>query len=239
MDRSASCVDGSSRCGRRARSPRRWSSSPPPRSPAPRPASSPTAPIARACDGSSCEAAKGDPARRAKLLGTPEHVDAARRARSSPATADSRAPTTPRRCAPASDSCESCEGEGHGRAPLQRRQEGRRLLPLPGHRGRRQLRRHVRPTDLRRRPPRRRERRRALRRRRGPPGPAGLDAIPVRREPESSRSNSCCRSPCPAMPIDEAPERLKGYTEFEPEVEQLLDHARAQAPSRARSSPRS
>ena len=81
--------------------------------------------------------------------------------------------------------------------------------------------------------------RRAVRQRRGPTGPPGLDAIPLGRHPERRSANNSCRCRCRRCPKTTAPKVLKGYTEFEPEVAQLLIRRSRPRPSRARSSPRS
>ncbi len=70
--RSASCVDGSRASSRPRRSPRRWSSSPPARSCAPRAGSPPPVPTSRAWPASSWRRPIGDPLAAGRLLGTPE-----------------------------------------------------------------------------------------------------------------------------------------------------------------------
>ncbi len=129
------------------------------------------------------EAAKADPAGAAKLLAAPEHVDLGHRGRVD------RRPRPLRRLqllgsARRRTTGAQARGRRHDRATLHRREEGRRLLPLPRHRRGGRLRRHVGPTDLRRRPTHRRHRRRAVRRGRVPTGALGLDALPLGGHPE-------------------------------------------------------
>ena len=169
------------------------------------------------------EAAKADPAGAAKLLATPEHVESAHR------VGADRRPGTLRRL--------QLLGDARGRAtrakarrrrddrsPLQRREEGRRLLPLPRVSTSKRASRAC-PTDRSFTD----ARRVAARRRRTVRRPATPNRFSWSRRgsspprPRASKSNSCCRSSMPALPIEDGARKyLKGYTEFEPEVEQLL-----------------
>ena len=166
---------------------------------------------------------EGRPGRRAKLLATPEHVDRAIVLVVLTGDRGLSGAYNSRCCAPASGSCAKLEGEGIEASALQRRQEGGRLLPLPRHRGRARLRRHVGSPDLRRRPADRRDVAAPFLAGDAQQVLLGLDAIPLGGDPERRDVRQLLPLPDARRADDDEPsEGLKGYTEFEPEVEKLL-----------------
>ena len=113
---------------------------------------------------------------------------------------------------------------------LERRQEGPGLFQISWHRGGTVVRRHGRPSGVRRRPRDRRGCDGAVPGRRDRPAPAHLDRATFRPGRSASRPSSCC--PCRPRRTTHADEGADlpsaggpgagGYTEFEPDGETLL-----------------
>ena len=228
---------------RRRRSPRRWSSSPRPRSSRAQGRIAASRPYRDGISRIIVEAALGDAGsdagacsalpeitlERGLVLVVAGRPGAVRRA------------TTPTCCAPPSACVHRARAPAIEYRLVTRRQEGASLLPLPRHRRRDAASSGFadRPTFERRPgaspPPSRRPFLDGEVR----PGPARLHPLPVGRAPRWSRPASSCPS-CRSRPPTptSATAAASGYTEFEPEVADAARELVPRATSRARSSPR-
>ena len=176
------------------------------------------------------EAAHGDPAAAAKLLAMPEQRRHRRSSWSSTGDRGLSGAYNSSALRAGERLVRKLESEGTAAAALQRRQEGRRLLPFPRHR------RRGEPSSASSDRPTFTDARRIAPRVAAPfiAGEAQQVLLVSTRflsaaHPER-RGGTTVAARGAGVSRRRAPKALKGYTEFEPEVEKLLDDPRAQGP---------